>query len=330
MRFAVEPWAPDYGASVGELDPSDAQVEIGVERPEASWAPVRVVGVAPARTVGFIDGVRRVDAQVWVTGGDGQARLGLCASYAAGVVRCNGTGAGEGGRDSDRREAGIAKVERVEVRREVLCSAGDLEPIDARHVTYQPATRPGEGAEALQLALQQRMRELEIGVTARAPDAELLVIDGPLRGCQDLPNAVGFVKTHRVSYLPATVAHVVGRLAPGERTPLFAMTTSWSRCSWYLRLPGPNGHPWAGVVRAEVSADLAVADARRLADLATATLPAYASAGHKDPRAPQNLYPIGGLERALRRRLGDPALLYRSLRAAARSAPVVAATAAAR
>ncbi|MGH8899897.1 MAG: DNA double-strand break repair nuclease NurA [Egibacteraceae bacterium] len=302
MRFAVEPWAPDYGASVGELDPSGAQVEIGLERPEASWAPVRVVGVAPARTVGFVDGVRRVDAQVWVTGGDGQTRLGLCASYAAGVVRCNGA----------------VVVERVEVRREVLCSAGDLEPIDARHVTYQPATRPGEGAEALQLALQQRMRELEIGVTARALDAELLVIDGPLRGCQDLPNAIGFVKTHRVSYLPATVADVVGRLAPGERTPLFAMTTSWSRYSWYLRLPGPNGHPWAGVVRAEVSADLAVAAARRLADLATATLPAYASAAHKDPRAPQNLYPIGGLERALRRRLGDPALLYRSLRAAAR------------
>ena len=37
----------------------------------------------------------------------------------------------------------------------------------------------------------------------------------------------------------------------------------------------------------------------------------------KDPRAPQNLYPIAGLERELRRRLGDPALLYRSLRAAA-------------
>ncbi|MGH8903832.1 MAG: hypothetical protein ACRDYA_19690 [Egibacteraceae bacterium] len=314
MRFAIEPWAPDYGAAVGELEPTGAQVEIGVERPEASWEPISVVGVSPARVVGFVDGVRRVDAQVWVTGGDGQARQGLCASYAAGVVRCNGG----------------AVIERVEVRREVLCSAGGLEPIHARHVTYSPMTRPGEGAETLQLALQQRMRELEIGVTARAQDAELLVVDGPLRGRQDLPNAVGFVKTHQVSYLPATVADVVGRLGPGERTPVFAMTTSWSRYSWYLRLPVPpspdaavDGHPWAGVVRAEVSADLAVVEARRLADLATATLPAYASAAHKDPRAPQNLYPIGGLERALRRHLGDPALLYRSLRAAARLAPAL-------
>jgi hypothetical protein len=302
LRFAVEPWAPDYGASIGELDPSGAQVEIGVEQPEASWAPLRVTGVKPARTVGFVDGVRRVDAQVWVSSGDGQTRLGLCASYAAGVVRCDGSCA----------------IECVEVRREVLCPAGDLEPIHARHVTYQPAARPGDGADALQLVLQQRMRELEVGVTGRAGDCELLVVDGPLRGRQDLPNAVGFVKTHQVSYLPATVADIVGRLAPGERTPLFTMTTSWSRHSWYLRLPGLNGHPWAGVVRAEVSADLSVTEAWRLADLATATLPAYASAAHKDPRAPQNLYPIGGLERALRRHLGDPALLYRALRTAAR------------
>jgi hypothetical protein len=38
----------------------------------------------------------------------------------------------------------------------------------------------------------------------------------------------------------------------------------------------------------------------------------------KDSRAPQNLFPIAGLERALRRRLGDPGLLYRALRTAAR------------
>ena len=40
-------------------------------------------------------------------------------------------------------------------------------------------------------------------------------------------------------------------------------------------------------------------------------------AAHKDARAPQNLYPIGGLERELRRRLGDSRLLYRALRSAA-------------
>jgi hypothetical protein len=42
---------------------------------------------------------------------------------------------------------------------------------------------------------------------------------------------------------------------------------------------------------------------------------------HKDPRAPQNLVPIGGLERELRHRLGDQQVLYRALRAAALAQP---------
>ncbi|HEX5671362.1 MAG TPA: hypothetical protein VFY46_01420, partial [Acidimicrobiia bacterium] len=56
---------------------------------------------------------------------------------------------------------------------------------------------------------------------------------------------------------------------------------------------------------------------RRTADLTAATLCRYASAAHKEPRAPQNLYPIGGLERRLHHLLGDRDLMYRSLRVAA-------------
>jgi hypothetical protein len=72
-----------------------------------------------------------------------------------------------------------------------------------------------------------------------------------------------------------------------------------------------------GVARIECGGDLTAAAAITLADLAQVTLVRYASAEYKDARAPQNLYPIAGLERELRRRLGEPALLYRALRAAA-------------
>jgi hypothetical protein len=132
-----------------------------------------------------------------------------------------------------------------------------------------------------------------------------------------VPGAVGYVKTHHVHYLPPALRPVIGRLVAGQRTPLFLTTTAWSRYSWYLRLPGPADHSWASVVRCEVPADLDTSAATELANHVTLTLPRFASHGHKDPRAPQNLYPIGGLERALRRRLGDQALLYRSLLAAA-------------
>src|SRR5690606_22340237 len=121
------------------------------------------------------------------------------------------------------------------------------------------------------------------------------------------PRAVGYIKTHHVGYLPVGLDRVVGALAPGERTPLFVATSlSWSRYSWYVRLPGAEGHPWAGVVRCEVAAEGTVADAAAVADRVAATLPRFASQAHKDPRAPQTLHAIAGLERELRRRLGDP------------------------
>jgi hypothetical protein len=62
---------------------------------------------------------------------------------------------------------------------------------------------------------------------------------------------------------------------------------------------------------------VAPAELTALADLTALVLPRYASEAHKDARAPQNLYPISGLERELRRRLGDPALLHRALLVAA-------------
>jgi hypothetical protein len=68
-----------------------------------------------------------------------------------------------------------------------------------------------------------------------------------------------------------------------------------------------------GVVRLEVPREIGIERARSLADLATAVLPRFASVVGRDPRAPQNLYPVGELERVLRHRLGDAALVRRSL-----------------
>ncbi|MGZ8753429.1 MAG: hypothetical protein ACXW1S_10655, partial [Acidimicrobiia bacterium] len=75
--------------------------------------------------------------------------------------------------------------------------------------------------------------------------------------------------------------------------------------------------PWAGVVRVECSTDVPAPEAAELADTVGATLSRYASEPYKDPRAPQNLYPIGGLEKDLRHRLGDARLMFRALRTAA-------------
>ena len=162
--------------------------------------------------------------------------------------------------------------------------------------------------------------EAECALRARTGADDLLVLDGPLGKRGQLARVVGMVKTHRSRYLEPALHALVAELGPAERTPVFRLGADWPRCSWYLRLPCRPGAPWAGVVRVECP-DLAPAAAVELATLSQAVLPRFASTEHKDQRAPQNLVPIGGLEKLLRRRLGDRLLLDRALRRAAALTP---------
>ena len=313
--FSVDPWDPSYGMAYGEeligesLQESSAELVPDLELPPDQWRPLAADPDVPVPgTILFLDGVRRVDARVWVHGSDPQPAAGIAASYAAGLVCLNGS----------------ARIGEVAVHRGLFTAAPDAADIDSRHGVYVARKAPGPGPDKLSLALQQHLSEAEVQLALlfrkENPDAhDLLFVDGPLRGRTHLDRTIGFIKTHHTTYLPAAKAAVVGQLDPGERTPAFTMGTSWRRNSWYLRLPGSPGAPWSGVVRLECSADLPVPEVRRLADLSALVLPPLASSPHKDPRAPQNLVPIGGLERELRRRLGDQQLLYRSLRAAAAS-----------
>jgi hypothetical protein len=298
MKFFVEPWAPEYGTPLSpDLEETTTVPDVDVEVPAGEWQPIGP-SVAPASSILFVDGVRRIDANVWI--GDEQPVLGICATYAAGVVRAEGE----------------AKLVGAAVRRGLFTSAPQAEAVDTRHGRYEVRATAGSSTEDLWLGLQQRMGELEHEVASEHIDADLVITDGPLRTGRE-PGVVGYVKTHHVQYLPPALMSVLTALRPGERTPLFLMTTAWSRYSWYQRLPGGGPGPLAGVVRCEASADQDVASARVLADRVAVTLPRFASERHKDPRAPQNLYPIGGLERELRRRLGDQHLLYRALQVAA-------------
>ena len=53
---------------------------------------------------------------------------------------------------------------------------------------------------------------------------------------------------------PPELHALVGTLAPGQRSPLFVLGTSWSRLAWYFRLPGNFDIPWSGVVQVRVLA----------------------------------------------------------------------------
>jgi hypothetical protein len=352
MSFSVDGWDPSYGASLeieGQLEESTARIDAGVEVPVDRWRPINPEPAGPLpEALLFVDGVRRVEAQVWIdndtraaspadvdvatgevqpgeTALAGEATAALCASYAAGAVCCCAAGAHLVASESGRGLFSVAPH-----ASDILTRAGGYK---AFHVKIKRAGAPVMAA--LSASLQRRLAAVEAEVAKAARDAaagtaegpgghpgptgnDLLIVDGPLLGRQHLERALGYVKSHHATYLPPELNALVGTLTPGQRTPAFQMGTSWDRHSWYLRLPGPPGAPWSGVVRIECAADLPVDEVTRLAGLSQRSLGRFASASYKDSRAPQNLYPIAGLERELRRRLGDPRLLYRALREAAR------------
>jgi len=310
MRFAVEPRDPAYGVpvEVEDLVATAAEVTVDIEVEADRWAPRSPAASAQAPgSVLFCDGVRRVDATLWVDEGDGRVRPAMAASVGAGAVRCSG---------------GSARVVDRLVGRCVATASPAAEAVRTGHGTYDLQRTTGDAAEVLNAAVVSAMAELEVEVARRqGAEADLVLVDGRLRRPGGYaPGTVGYVKSHGARYLPDEQEAVVARLEPGQRTPLFRLQQKMGTViSWYLRLPGGRGHPWAGVVRGEVSGDLPVSRAAAIADACSLALPSFASSPHKDPRAPVNLVPIGGLERDLRHRLGDPQILYRALLAAARA-----------
>ena len=97
MSFSVDGWDPTYGTSLEleeDLGESSAEVDVGIEVPPDRWRPISAApAVAPPCPVLFVDGVRRIEARVWiddVSNGSPatDASAAICASYAAGVVCC--------------------------------------------------------------------------------------------------------------------------------------------------------------------------------------------------------------------------------------------------
>ena len=97
VAFTVDPWDPGYGLAYSEeldggaLEESSAELNLDLEVPAAQWRPL-TPDPAPRLpgTVLFLDGVRRIDARIWVHGRNPQPAPGIAASLAAGLVCCDG------------------------------------------------------------------------------------------------------------------------------------------------------------------------------------------------------------------------------------------------
>lgn len=308
-RMFVEGWAPEYGAPFDpdeQLAPAEGTIDATVEMRD--WEPLEGADDGADR-IAFVDGVRRVDARLLMDDPAGGPIPGICGTFAVGATLWH--------RTQRRSDITSVRVERWAVlagdRVEEL-PAVDLDP------PYRSTTTPSDDPSHLMKELHTRMRRAEGELATQLADGAFVVADGPLnKPLAPLP-VVGYIKSHRVTYLPLEQNAVVAELARGQRTPLFTISADRPdvcRYSWYVRLAMlRGGHSWTGIVRCEASGRLPTDEVRVIADRTAALLPIVGSEPHIDPRAPQNLVPIGALERELRHRMGEQGLVYRALRQA--------------
>jgi len=145
MRFFVDPWDPNYGASLeADMTSTTGAVTIDVERPLAEWAPITPgPGTRVPDCVVFVDGVRRLEARTWIDADPGPTQAGIFASYAAGAVRCDTA----------------AKIAEVVVGRGVYSPAPALVDVETRHGTFQAHRTTDETPETLMYSVHAQMSE---------------------------------------------------------------------------------------------------------------------------------------------------------------------------
>lgn len=293
--YSLEPLRGEALAGPGE-DPPNLQAPGGSYPFHPLEEPWEAKGAPPVpwpEPLYFVDGRERAEALI----SDGR-RLVLLGCVAAGAV----VFAGGGMRLLEPR------VRRVGV--------GLREPLALGELVYEPLPLEGAGEPLSPTALQEglaKARALLEEDLAKGLEGGLLIVDGPVRLKRQGP-VLGYIKTHWARYLPMDKETLLYALKPGERTPIFRVRRGGQElASWYLRLPlPPEGvrPPESGLLRVETPLS---PEAKGLADLSLSLFPALASHPVKDPRAPQNLLPVGSLERELSRRMGSRDLVGRIL-----------------
>jgi hypothetical protein len=304
-RYGIEPFDVGYGASFAAESDSPLDIECEIVEDEGTLQVHRPEGWALPSQLAFVDGTMRTDARLTRTGADGIVYTGLAGSWAAGAAVADG--------DQPLTVDGVT-TERVVI----FCGGTPVTlPPQPGGWSWVADAVDGNDLGLTRQRLQRRMRDGEAQLAEKlCSSGWSTVVDGPLnniRRTRAVP-IVGYVKTHYRRLLDAASWARVPLLRPGQRTSLFALGDDLYGC--YLRVgdAGPWASPWGGIVRLEVPSGAGRQAARDALDAASCWLPRYASAAHRDKRAPVNLTPIAGLETRLRRHAGDARLALRAVR----------------
>ncbi len=304
MPWRLEAWSPEYDLPErveGEgVEGAAVQAEI-----EGEWVAHTPPRLALERwpVLYLVDGRQRVEAQLV----DAAGRKALLATVIAGAVR--------------RDERGFPCGEPR--KRHILLHKDEVEPLPPGLEHYQPVRVREMDPTSLRARVTEEMRRLEAAVV-NGLEAGYVVVDGQLypgeEGFRHPGRLMGYTKTQAATYLSPEHQALLHRLEPYQRTPIFwvpgrAFNRLVDVYSWYVRLPLEPRTPFYGaaaLLRVE-SPTLEPAEAKALADLSVSLFCTMASAPWRDPRAPQNLVPVFGLEQWLGRHLGSLEVVRRRI-----------------
>lgn len=323
MRISVAAWSPEYSAEI-DLGPEEVTVEaVDTSVEGGKWDPRSPgdIGALADLPLAFVDGTRRIDARLFLSDNGSAPIPGVAGSVGVGAVVCDPAPAGVHGRARADPAGRRARVSTVAVDRFVAAGDGARASLSGPAIDYKPLPVPGSSIDALVGAVHESMRAREAALAVELAPEYLVFVDGPFAAMRREPvRVVAFIKSHQRRYLDEDHETILGSLSCGQRTPLFAFGEPRPRYSWYLRLCDvtDDDHAWHGLVRCEAPASLGRDAVVTLADASAALLPQFASKPYWDPRAPQNLVPVAGLEKRLRHLLGDRELVYRMIKSAAR------------
>lgn len=305
MDWRLEAWNPAYALNQAALEEAPAQKAPIEPSPEGDWQPVNPIPHTWPAIVYFVDGRMRADAQI----ANRANQRALLLSLAVGALV--------------RDDAGI-RLAKHQVYRVLLHSGGFDQPIQVGDLCYEPQQREANTVEELMKQAAHLMREYEAKLATEL-QGDLVVVDGPLfYGPQrTAQRVIGYSKTFTRIYLNAEETQLLHRLTSGQRSPIFRVPAdhhshrTQDMWVWYLRLPLTPSFPFhsgASLLRVETPYSPAP-DATQLAHLSSYLFAQTASTPARDPRAPQNLIPVGGLEQLLGRRLGSLEVIRRQIAA---------------
>jgi hypothetical protein len=312
-KIRIEPWSVDYGSS-NEIDDSTEPAAFATIPEDEPFGFVNL-GEPPVVRLAFVDGIQQIEARLVQIIADRYVP-GLACALAVGAVTLE---------PGQRPE-----FAHLRPRRLCIWAAGSVGALPAIRGgwRWREMSVPDTGQDATKKAMESERKTAEAALAHQLDNEGWHVVCDGTDGRLFLPRAngtqrqiMGCIKSQHVRLLPDPQGAELHNLATGERTTLFLVPTN-RRYSCYVRFGEPQSwqSPLAGISRLEFAPGFTLEEARRVADTFASNLLRFAGIPHVDPRAPQNLQPIGALERHLRRILGDAELAQRAIREAVKEA----------